>query len=167
MGRLDRADGKERELKGVTNPQRRSCRSVEGGGCRSRPVQGGMRRLRGAPPGLGQVYACLPCAPAGPGRMWQSGGLRPLVRLSWRAWSARPLFQHAGPGAAAAPRVGRDGNQKRKCRGHALVERGGSRGPPARDRSRDNALPTICYRLSAVQHIRTQLIMAGRHVIVI
>ena len=77
MGRLDRADGKERELKGVTNPQRRSCRSVEGGGCRSRPVQGGMRRSGGAPPGLGQVYARLPCTQAGPGRIRRSGGAPP------------------------------------------------------------------------------------------
>jgi len=35
------------------------------------------------------------------------------------------LLQHAGPGVAAKPRVGQDGNLKRKCRYHALVERGG------------------------------------------
>ena len=148
MGRLDRADGKERELKGVTNPQRRSCRSVEGGGCRSRPVQGGC----GGQGGLRQVYARLRASRArrrGLVGCGGQGGLRPLVRLLWRAWSARPLFQHAGPGAAAAPRVGRDGNQKRKCRYHALVERG-SRGPPARDRSRVNALLPLCCAYACV-----------------
>ena len=42
------------------------------------------------------------------------------------------LLQHAGPGAAAALRVGRDGNQKRKYRYHVLVEGGAARSPNAR-----------------------------------